>query len=48
MADYAPASPDLNAINSMWTWMNRCVQKNYPNSQQHLRRLIENAWNVIL
>ena len=47
MADYAPASPDLNPINSVWTWMDRCVQKNYFNFQQCLRRLVEHAWNVI-
>ena len=45
--DYSPASPDLNAIESVWTWMNRYVQKNHANSQQCLKRLDEQTWNVI-
>ena len=37
MADYPPASLDLNAIESVWIWMNRYVQRNHPNSQQRLK-----------
>ena len=48
MNDYPPASPDLNAIESVWTWMNRYVERNHPNSQQRLKRLVEQSWNVIL
>ena len=47
MDDYSPASSDLNAINSVWTWMNWYVQRNYPSFQQYLKRLAEQAWNVI-
>ena len=45
--DYSPASPDLNAIESVRTWMNQYVQKNRLNSQQRLKRLDEQTWNVI-
>ena len=43
MDDYSSGSPALNAIESVWTWMNWCVQKNHPNSQQRLKRLVEQA-----
>ena len=47
MDDYPPSSPDLDATESVWTWINRYEQRNHPNSQQRLKRLVEQAWNVI-
>ena len=47
MEDYSPANSDLNAIESVWIWMNWYVQRNYPNSQQCLKRLVEQPWNII-
>ena len=44
MDNYPPVSPDLNAIESVWAWMNRYIQRNHPNSQQHLERLVRRAW----
>ncbi|CAF1296858.1 unnamed protein product, partial [Rotaria sordida] len=45
MDNYPPVSPDLNAIKSVWSWMNRYIQRNRPNSQQRLERLVQQAWN---
>ncbi|CAF2716037.1 unnamed protein product [Rotaria sp. Silwood2] len=47
MDNYPAVSPDLNAVESVWSWMNRHVQRNHPNSQQRLERLVEQAWNTI-
>lgn len=47
MDNYPAVSPDLNPIESVWSWMNRYVQRNHPNSQQHLEFLVEQAWNAI-
>ena len=47
MDNYLSVSPDLNAVESVWSWMNRYVQRNHPHSQQHLERLVEQAWNTI-
>ncbi len=47
MDDYPPVSPDLNAVESVWSWMNRYVQRNHPRSQRYLQRLVEQAWNSI-
>ena len=33
--NYPLISPDLNAVEGVWAWMNRCVQRNRLNSQQH-------------
>ena len=46
MNNYPPTSPDLKPIESVWTWMNRYVQRNHPNFQQRLKRLVEQTWNV--
>jgi len=45
--DYPPVSPDLNAIESVWGWMNRFVQSRFPRSQQHLEELVAAAWEAI-
>ena len=45
--NYLAVSPDLNAVESVWSWMNQYVQRNRPNSQQRLERLVEQAWNRI-
>ena len=45
--NYLAVSPDLNAIESVWSWMNRCVYRNHPNSQQHLEFLVSQVWNAI-
>ncbi len=45
--NYPAVSPDLNAVESVWSWMNRYVQRNHPNSQQHLEFLVRQAWNAI-
>ena len=37
MDDYRAASSDLNAIESVWTWMNRYVKRNHSNSEQRLK-----------
>ena len=42
-----PASPDSNAIESACSWMNRYAEKNQSNSQQRLKRLVEQAGHVI-
>ncbi|CAF4169966.1 unnamed protein product [Rotaria magnacalcarata] len=47
MDTYPPVSPDLNAVESVWSRMNRYVQRNHPRSQQHLERLVEQAWDAI-
>ncbi|CAF3446613.1 unnamed protein product [Rotaria socialis] len=47
MDTYPPVSPDLNVVESVWSWMNRYVQRNHPHSQQHLERLVEQAWDAI-
>jgi transposase len=47
MDNYPAVSPDLNAVESVWSWMNRCVQRNHPSSQQHLEFLVRQAWNTI-
>jgi transposase len=47
MDSYPPVSPDLNAVESVWSWMNRYVQRRHPNSQQHLERLVRQAWEEI-
>ncbi|CAF5076180.1 unnamed protein product, partial [Rotaria sp. Silwood1] len=33
MDNFPAVSPDLNAIESVWSWMNRYIQRNHPNSQ---------------
>ncbi|CAF1511276.1 unnamed protein product, partial [Didymodactylos carnosus] len=45
--NYPAVSPDLNAVESVWCWMNRYVQRNHLNSQQRLGRLVHQAWNTI-
>ncbi|CAF5143468.1 unnamed protein product, partial [Rotaria sp. Silwood1] len=45
--NFPAVSPDLNAIESVWSWMNQYTQRNYPNSQQHLEILVQQAWNMI-
>ena len=45
--EYPAASPDLNAIELVWSWMNRYVQRRHPNSQQHLEQQVMDAWNQI-
>jgi len=45
--NYPPVNPDLNAVESVWSWMNRYVQRHHPNSQKHLERLVQQAWNMI-
>lgn len=45
--DYPAASPDLNAIESVWSWMNRFIQRHHPASQQQLEQLVLDAWNQI-
>ncbi|CAF1978724.1 unnamed protein product [Rotaria magnacalcarata] len=47
MDTYPPVSPDLNAFESVWSWMNWYVQRNHRRSQQHLERLVEQACNTI-
>jgi transposase len=47
MDNYPAVSPDLNPVESVWSWMNRYVQRNHPNSQQRLEQLVEQAWNTI-
>ncbi len=47
MDDYPPVSPDINAVESVWSWMNRYVQRNHPNSLQRLKLLVEQAWYAI-
>jgi transposase len=47
MDTYPPVSPDLNAVESVWSWMNRYVQRNRPNSQERLELLVEQAWDVM-
>jgi transposase len=47
MDSFPAVSPDLNAIESIWSWMNRYIQRNHPNSQQHLEILVQRAWNMI-
>ncbi len=43
--NYPPISSDLNAIESVCVWVNKYIQRNGPNSQQHLERLVQQAWN---
>ena len=45
--DYPPVSPDINAIESIWSWMNRYVQHRFPRSQKHLEELVAAAWEEI-
>jgi hypothetical protein len=47
MDNYPPVSPDLNAVESVWSWMNRYIQRNHPNSQERLELLFEQAWDVM-
>jgi len=47
MDNFPAVSPDLNAIESVWAWMNRYIQRNHPDSQQHLKMLVQQAWNLI-
>lgn len=47
MNDYPAVSPDLKAIEPVWSWMNRFIQQRHPNSQQHLEELVADAWNAI-
>jgi len=47
MGNYPAASPDLNAVESVWAWMNRYIQRHHPNSQRSLERLVRRAWNAI-
>jgi transposase len=42
---YPPVSPDLNPIESVWSWMNHYIQQRNPYSQQNLERLVMDAWN---
>ncbi|CAF1016776.1 unnamed protein product, partial [Didymodactylos carnosus] len=45
--NYPAVSPDLNAVESVWSWMNRYMQRNHPHSQQRLERLVQQVWNTI-
>ncbi|CAF2818064.1 unnamed protein product [Rotaria sp. Silwood2] len=45
--EYPAASPDLNAIESVWSWMNSYIQRRHPDSQQRLEQLVTDAWNQI-
>jgi len=45
--DFPPVSPDLNAIEYVWSWMNKYIQRRHPDSQQRLEDLVEEAWNEI-
>jgi transposase len=47
MDDYPAVSPDLNAIEYVWSWMNRFVQRCRLNSQQHLEELVATTWDAI-
>jgi transposase len=47
MDTYPAASPDLNAVESVWPWMNHYVQRRHPDSQQRLERLVRQAWTAI-
>ncbi|CAF4070957.1 unnamed protein product, partial [Rotaria magnacalcarata] len=47
MDTYPPVSPDLNVVESVWSRMNRYVQRNHPRSQQHLERLVKQTWDAI-
>ncbi len=37
----------LSIFSKILSWMNRYVQRNHPNSQKRLERLVEQAWNTI-
>ncbi|CAF1397454.1 unnamed protein product, partial [Didymodactylos carnosus] len=45
--EYSAASPDLNATESVWSWMNHFVQQGCPNSQRRLEQLVTDAWHRI-
>ncbi|CAF4746144.1 unnamed protein product, partial [Rotaria sp. Silwood2] len=45
--EYPSASPDLNAIELVWSWMNHFVQQRRPSSQQHVEQLVIDAWDQI-
>ncbi|CAF1550923.1 unnamed protein product [Adineta ricciae] len=47
MDDFPSVSPDLNAVESVSSWLNKYVQSRHPNSQRHLERLVQRAWNAI-
>jgi hypothetical protein len=45
--DYPPGSPDLNAMENVWSWMNRFIQHRFPRSQQYLEKSITAAWDTL-
>ncbi len=47
MDNYPAVSLDINAVESVWSWMNRYIQRKHPRSQQRFERLVEQAWNAI-
>ena len=47
MDDCPSVSPEVNAIESAWGWMNRYVQFRHPRSQQNSEKLFKEAWQRI-
>ena len=47
LADWAPNSPDLNPIETIFAWMKRFVEDREPRNEQQLREAIQAAWDRI-
>jgi transposase len=45
--DYPPMSPDINAIERVWGWMENHINHKYVNNPEKYQQLIEEAWNEI-
>jgi transposase len=44
---FPPSSPDLNPIESVWSWMKSDVDKQYPTSKEELISCVEKSWKAI-
>lgn len=47
MDDYPSVSPELNAIESVWGWMNKYVQSKQIKTQLQMERFVQEAWERI-
>jgi transposase len=45
--NYPANSPELNAIEKVWSWMHLRVRQRHPTTQQQLERYVREAWTTI-